>query len=145
MFCVSDCSCARCVHIPVWRKLWLLLRSTHRTLLWPQLPGKEWRMYCNLYVKLVFFERHFWMCPLPQHFSLVLCALPLCSTTTTLTLRSTCTGMERSTPIFLLLPASQTAKVPPGAQPLQTHCLLPLARRKKTNPRIKLLNRYSTY
>jgi len=46
--CVFDCSCARCVHISLWWELWLLLRPTHRPLLWPQLPGKELWMYCNL-------------------------------------------------------------------------------------------------
>lgn len=73
-----------------------------------------------------------------------------CSTTTTLTLSSTCTGMERNIPtlLLLLLLAIQTLKVLQRAivLHLQTHCFQLLAvRRKKTNPKIKLLNRYSAY
>lgn len=81
---------------------------------------------------------------MPLGISICFCiSLCLCSTTTTLTLSSTCTGMERNIRTFLL-PVSQTQKVllQVMVQLLQNHCLLPLAaRRKKTNPRIKQLNR----
>lgn len=65
-----------------------------------------------------------------------------CSTTITHTCSSTCTGMETRKPTFLLLLSKQMQTVVPRVQSIQTLRLQPLARRKKTSPRIKQLNRY---
>lgn len=151
MWMSSGSSCARCVHIPLWRKLWLLLWPHDGALLWPELPGKQWWIYCSLNGKPAWLENTF-LSEFSSTTFLFICVTSFffffffCSTTTTRTPSNTCTGMERSRPTFLLPQTSQMQKVLPWARPLQTPCLLLLAaRRKKTNPRIKLLNRYFTY
>lgn len=64
------------------------------------------------------------------------------STTITRTCSSTCTGMETRKPTFLLPRSKQMQKVLPPVQSIQTRRSQPLARRRKTSPRIKQLNRY---
>lgn len=130
-------SCSRCVYVPVWWKLWLLLWPIDWTLLWRKFSG-------NYYVKQIFVYADIKLVSFLKFNFLVLCISSLGSITTTLTLSSTCTGMERSTLIFLL-PTSQTVNVlkQKMEQPLQTLLRLPQeARRKRTNQRVKLLNRY---